>query len=114
MNVHTTTAFGRRIDIHVHLADDLDEPQADVLERAIRLNPLYPVYYLFDLGHAYLLTGRYDEALAALKDCLSRNPDFLPARIYLTITYAELGREDEARSEAAAMLERSLLPTLEV
>jgi tetratricopeptide (TPR) repeat protein len=70
----------------------------------MRLNPLYPAYYLFHLGHAYFLTGEYEEAIAALKRVLNRNPNFFPAHIYLAASYIELGQVDKARAEAAEIL----------
>ena len=38
------------------------------VEQAMRLNPHYPPCYLFELGWAYRLTGRYAEAIATLKE----------------------------------------------
>jgi adenylate cyclase len=58
-----------------------------VVEQAMRLNPHYPPWYSFDLGTAYLLTGRYAEAIAMLKDVLSRNPNFFPAYVNLALGY---------------------------
>jgi len=66
------------------------------VEKAMRLNPRYPIYYLFGLGHAYFLTNRYEEAITALKKALNRNPNFWPANVHLAATYRKLGREDEA------------------
>ena len=37
----------------------------------MRLNPHYPPLYLFDLGRAYRLTGRYAEAITTLKEAIS-------------------------------------------
>jgi len=70
----------------------------------MRLDPHYPVPWLVMLGYAYHGTGRDEEAIAVLKKCLVRNPDFLPAHIQLTVIYSELGREEEARGEAAEVL----------
>ena len=68
----------------------------------MRLNPQYPPWYLWDLGHAYYLVGRYEEAIAALKRMLIRNPDFMPAHAYLCVIYTELGWEEEAQVEGTA------------
>ncbi len=51
------------------------------VEQAMRLNPRYPPWYLFELGSAYRLTGRYAEAIATLKEVISRNPNFIPAHL---------------------------------
>jgi tetratricopeptide (TPR) repeat protein len=73
-------------------------------KKAMRLDPNYPPWLAFHLAESYCLLRRYDEAIAALQDALSRNPDFSPARRWLAITYAELGREEEARAEVAEIL----------
>lgn len=72
-----------------------------LIEKALRLDPHYPASYLFALGQAYYLTGRYEEAVAAFKRLLARNPDHLRAHFFLAVTYAELGRGEEARAEMA-------------
>ncbi|HKA56691.1 MAG TPA: tetratricopeptide repeat protein, partial [Candidatus Binatia bacterium] len=46
------------------------------VQQAMRLNPHYPPFYLFELGWAYRLTGQYAEAVAALKEAISRSPNF--------------------------------------
>jgi class 3 adenylate cyclase len=66
------------------------------------------------LGEAYRSTGRYEEAIAAFKRALTRNPDLLPAHLNLAAIYSELGREEEARAEAAEVLKISPKYSLEV
>ncbi len=80
------------------------EEAVGLIEKAMRLNPRYPFRYLSILGMAYRLTGRYEEAIAALKRAISRNPDFLPPHLHLAVSYSEVGREAEARAEAAELL----------
>ena len=48
-----------------------------------------------------MYAGRYEEALVALKEALTRNPNFLPAHLDLAVSYSELGREEEAQAEVA-------------
>ena len=79
----------------------------------MRLNPR-AFHYSFFLGHAYYLTGRYEEAIAVLKGFLTRTPDFLPAHVFLAAIYSELGREAEARAEGAEVLRLSPPFSLEV
>jgi len=76
----------------------------DLIKKAIRLNPIPPVWYFHGLGHAYYLAGRYDEAITALKRTLKHNPNFWPAHVYLAASYIELGRVEDARAEAAKIL----------
>ena len=72
----------------------------ELIKKAARLNPMYPIEYLWNLGHANYLLGRYQEAIAALEKIRERNPDYLPVHAYLTASYSELGRNEEARAEA--------------
>jgi tetratricopeptide (TPR) repeat protein len=74
------------------------------VKKAMRLDPNYPPWMVFHLAEGYSLLRRYDEAIAALQDALRRNPDFAPARRWLAVVYAELGREKEARAEVVAIL----------
>ena len=84
------------------------------IEQALRLDPHYPVFYQGPLGWAYLMTRRYDEAIATQKKVLSHNRDSVDAHLILTISYSELGQEEEARAEAAEVLRLSPTYSLEV
>jgi adenylate cyclase len=75
-----------------------------LVEKAMRLNPHYPANYANALGLGYWATGRYEEAIAPLKEAIRRMPNFGPAHWNLTVVYSELGREAEARAEAAEIL----------
>jgi TolB-like protein len=77
------------------------EKAIGLVKKAMRLNPMYPVVYLWTLGHVYFLMGRYEEAIETLKVVRDRNPDFLPAHVYLAASYSERGQQREARAEAA-------------
>jgi len=92
----------------VHLAGVLNwagrpEEAIGLLNRAMQLNPIFPVYYLWELGHAYYLTEQLEEAIATLKKLIDRNPNFLPAYSYLAASYVELEREGEVQVEAAEL-----------
>jgi adenylate cyclase len=89
------------------------EEAIGLVKKAMRLNPMFPTWYLWCLGHAYFLTARYDDAIATLKIVRNRNPDFLPAHVYLATSYLELGREEEARAEAAEFQRLSSCLSLE-
>src|SRR5262249_32859441 len=71
------------------------EEARGLTEKAMRLNPHYPPVYLFILGHSYYLMGRDEEAIAAYKKVLIRNPNS-PAHQFLATIYSRLGREEEA------------------
>jgi adenylate cyclase len=73
-------------------------------EQALRLKSIFADYHLYPTGIAYTLAGRYEEALAPLKQFLTHYPDILGAHLTLAAVYSELGKEAEARAEAAEVL----------
>jgi adenylate cyclase len=73
-------------------------------EKAMRLDPRNRELYLVEIGFAYRWMGRYEEAITALKRVLARYPNILGAHAELAACYSELGREEEARAEAAEVL----------
>ncbi len=68
------------------------------IRHAMRLNPHYPFFYLWTLGHAYYLTRRTDDAVDAFRRLVQQNPNFLPAHAYLAALFTELGRHEEAQA----------------
>ncbi len=98
-NAHAHVALG-------HFLTHAGRPEETValVKRAMRLNPRYPVAYLLTLGNGYFFTGRYEEALAAYRAYAARNPDFAAAHVGLAMSYSMLGRDDEARAEAAELM----------
>jgi len=75
-----------------------------LFQKAIRLNPFGPAWYFFNFGNALLITGRYEEAVSSYKKALQRSPDNLLAHVLLATTYSKMGRDKEARAEAAEVL----------
>jgi len=90
------------------------EEAIGLVKKAIRLNPTPPSWYLDNLGLAYYLRGQYEEAIAAFKRVLNRNPSFWITRAYLATSYIELDREEEAQAEAAEVLRINPMLSLEV
>jgi adenylate cyclase len=80
------------------------EEAIPVLKTALRLNPFPRVRYFALLGAAYRMTGRYEEAIAMGKKAIKMAPDFFTVHLTLAATYIYLGREEEARAEAADVL----------
>ena len=74
------------------------------LKKAISLNPFPPGIYLRNLGSAYRMSGRYEEAVEEYRKSLQKGPDDLFTHLGLAICYLSLGREEEARAEAAEVL----------
>jgi len=73
----------------------------ELVERAIRLNPHFPPYYLYQLGLARFGMKRLDEAAASLERALALNRDDYWSLRLLLATYGLLGR----REDAAKLLE---------
>jgi adenylate cyclase len=73
-------------------------------EKAARLDPRNRDLYEFDIGLAYLVMGRYEEAIPFFKTHLVHYPNNMSAHYWLVIAYSELKREKEARAEATEVL----------
>jgi adenylate cyclase len=75
-----------------------------MFQKAIRLNPIGSSTSFNLLGLAYTMMGRFEEAVSAYKQALLRSPDNIFAHLNLVSTYIAMGREKEARAEAAEVL----------
>jgi tetratricopeptide (TPR) repeat protein len=71
------------------------------VERAMRLNPIYPDSYMWTMGTALYHCGQYDAAAAALSR-IAQPPNLV--RRHLAATYVRLGEVDKAREVAAEFL----------
>lgn len=96
--------FGWGYAVQADLLSFMGRPEdaIELVEKAMRLDP--PPYaddYALSLGLAFYLAGRYEKAIAPLQRYLTRYPNRLQAHLVFTAVYTELGRETEARSEAA-------------
>jgi adenylate cyclase len=83
------------------------EEAITLLQKAIRLNPVGSYYnYLCNLhlGNALMMTGRFEEAVSAYKKVIQHTPNNIWGHMMLTATYSMMGREKEARAEAAEVL----------
>jgi len=80
------------------------EGALEAADQALRLKSLVPDYHLVDVGTAYVVAGRYEEARAPLHRYLSRYPNNLLAHLTLAGVYSELGQDAEAQKEAAEVL----------
>jgi tetratricopeptide (TPR) repeat protein len=76
-------------------------------EKAMRLDPRARDLYSYDQGFAYTQLGRYEEAIVALKRAALTNHPW--DHVWLVWDYTELGREDDARAEAAEVERHSAL-----
>ena len=80
------------------------ERAVDVAKAHLRVDPFTLPLARGWLGLAYYMLRRYSEALLVLREFVSQAPNFRPGRAWLAATYAQLGRLEEARAEAAEVL----------
>jgi len=77
------------------------EESVTLHKKGMRLDPISPGAAFGQLGLAYLMAGRYEEAISACKKAIHSEPDFLAAHNYLAASYSLAGREEKARAEVA-------------
>ena len=75
-----------------------------LLETSMRFDPHATPGTSMNLGLAYYLMGRYEEAINLLHRGVARRPDFAGTHIALAAAYAQAGRLEEARQEATTVL----------
>ena len=80
------------------------EEAIPLVQKAIRLTPFGGPFVYRELGMALRMTGRFEEAVSAYKKAIQLSPDNLPVHVALTGAYSMMGREKEARGEAAEVL----------
>jgi adenylate cyclase len=73
-------------------------------ERAMRLDPVGKDLYSYCVGLAYVEMGSYADAIPALKRNLAAYPDNLVSHLFVALAYVELGRDRDARAEAAEIM----------
>jgi adenylate cyclase len=67
------------------------------IRQAMRLDPHYPFFYLWALGHASYVARHNGDAVDALARLARQNPNFVPAHAYLAVLYTEMGRAKDAQ-----------------
>jgi adenylate cyclase len=82
------------------------EEAIEYVQKAMRLSPIYPAWFLHRLGMAYRLTGRYDEAIEALKRFRERNPEHVHSYTELAIAYGQSGRMEDASALVEELLKK--------
>ena len=97
-------AFGWLCLARVLVIDERPEEGEKAIRHAMRLNPFYPVNYLTLLANALLDQGKTQDAFAAFKEAVSRQPNYMTVHLYLATLYSSLGQMDAARAEVATVL----------
>jgi TolB-like protein/Tfp pilus assembly protein PilF len=78
----------------------------NAIQRAMRINPHYPFWYLSIAGGLLYQLERYEEAASTLRLGLERNPNSSVARRLLIATYGQLGQDADAQWEIAELESR--------
>jgi tetratricopeptide (TPR) repeat protein len=73
-------------------------------EKAIRLNPFPPPYWIRDLGEAHRMAKQYQEALTEFKRAIQGNPRYLEGHVSLVCTSSLMGRGKDAEAAASEIL----------
>ncbi len=80
----------------------LAQEAVEQMERAMKLSPICPPTYLGNLGNAYRLAGRFDEAIAAYEAYHQRRPD--RGVTDLVIIYVQLGQPEKVKFWTSQLL----------
>jgi len=83
-----------------------------LLRMAMRLMPESGYLYFMLLGRAYFFLGDLEQARLNLEHALSRNPEFLDARVYMAVVHLAAGDKAAAAWEAEEI--RALQPGFSV
>jgi adenylate cyclase len=75
-----------------------------MFEKAIRLNPIPPGSYLYQLALSYTFVGEFEKAIHLCKEALSKNPDDIVGRVTLIVAYGSLGREEDVPTQLSELL----------
>ena len=76
-------------------------------QKAIRLDPTGKDLYSINVGGAYIEMGRYEDAVPILKQSLTTCPNIMVGYLFLINAYVHLGRDEDARAEAAEVMRMS-------
>jgi adenylate cyclase len=80
------------------------EEAIPIFPKAIRLSPFAPNFIHYEFGGALWMAGRFEVAISANIKAIQLALDNISDHLHLTITYSMMGREKEARAEAAEVL----------
>jgi adenylate cyclase len=75
-----------------------------VIHKAMRLDPRSRDRLSANEGTAYLVMGRYEDAITSFRKYLARYSNQIPTHLLLIACYVELGRNEEARADAEEVM----------
>lgn len=83
------------------------EKSLELIERAIRLSPKHPSWYLFTLGAAHRQLGNFDNAVKAHEMWQKKNTRSPNPYLALAYTYTLAGRQVDAQRAASEFLKKA-------
>ena len=95
---------GHLLMAHIQIFGGRAAAAIETLDAYIRLDPHYPDLVLQFLAEALISLGRYDDAIAALKQRLERSPGAESAYALLVVCYGHLDRIEEGREAFAELM----------
>ena len=104
-------AYAWQVETLIHLGHPTDA--LEMAKKAIRLNPRSPFWYAYNLGFAARMTGQYEEAIAAQKEALLRNPNYFwsyteLANNYLDAWWAQQLHDPQTLERALEVAQRAV------
>ena len=107
--LRTLSSYRKLIDslIEQHHGRFVNSAGDSVLAEFMRLNPRHPELWLSQVGLAYLSMGRFKEARTIFEEAFANFPNNPGGYMCKAVADVELGRNDEARAEAAEILRLS-------
>jgi TolB-like protein/class 3 adenylate cyclase len=90
------------------------EEAIGLIKHAMRLDPEYPFFYAWNLGHAQWLTGDLDKAHTLFATIVEHQPGWMPAHAFLAGVLFEMGRADEAAAAVRVMKDVAPHTSIEV
>ena len=90
---------------HAAVLNRIGDPNGlEISQKALRLNPNPPVWYLSISGGANWLAGRHEEAIATLTRCTNQLSDYIYCRVKLILALVDTGREEDVRVQVNKLL----------
>ena len=80
------------------------EKALELINKGVSLNPYYTYDYPYNIGRAYYAMGQYELAEKYLLQALERNENAVPPRLFLSASYLELGRQEDAEWEVEQVM----------
>ena len=89
---------------NVALFDNRPDDMVILLEKAMRLCPIYPAWYVGDLAWAHLLKGQLDTAVTIAQEATDLDPDYIYTYIVLAVAQVDLGHPGKAAAAVKNIL----------